>query len=43
MNEQEPKRVVEVIVTESEPVRERYTDESEIAFELNTNLATTRG
>ena len=43
MNEQERKRVVEVIVSESEGVRERYTDGSEIAFELSTNLATARG
>jgi ubiquinone/menaquinone biosynthesis C-methylase UbiE len=43
MDDQERKRVVEVIVSESEPVRERYTDGSEIAFELSTNLATARG
>jgi hypothetical protein len=43
MNEQERKRVVEVIVSESEGVRKRYTDGSEIAFELSTNLATARG
>ncbi len=42
MDEQERKRVVEAIVSESEPVRERYTDGSEIAFELSTNLATAR-
>jgi hypothetical protein len=43
MDEQERKKVVEAIVSESEPVRERYTNGSEIAFELSTNLATARG
>ncbi|HEY7307629.1 MAG TPA: methyltransferase domain-containing protein [Bryobacteraceae bacterium] len=43
MDEQERKRVVEAIVSESEPVRERYTDGLELAFELSTNLATARG
>jgi len=43
MDEQGRKRVVEAIVSESEPVRERYVDGSEMAFELSTNLATARG
>ena len=35
--------VVDSIVTESECVRERYSDGPELAFELSTNLATARG
>ncbi|HVP00012.1 MAG TPA: methyltransferase domain-containing protein [Bryobacteraceae bacterium] len=42
MDEPERQRVVECIVTESDPVRERYSDGSEMAFELSTNLATAR-
>ena len=42
MDEQERKRIVEVIVSESKLVRERYTNGSEIAFELRTNLATAK-
>jgi hypothetical protein len=43
MDEQEGKRVVEVIASESEPVRERYTDGSEMVLELSANLAIARG
>jgi ubiquinone/menaquinone biosynthesis C-methylase UbiE len=39
MDEQERKSAVEAIVSDSELVRKRYTDGSEIAFELSTNLA----
>lgn len=43
MEELERKRVVEVIVSESGPVLEPYSDGSKLAFELRTNLATARG
>jgi ubiquinone/menaquinone biosynthesis C-methylase UbiE len=43
MAESERQRVVEVIVSESGPVFERYADGPGIAFELSTNLATARG
>jgi len=43
MDEQTRRGVVDAIVSESEPVRERYIDGSEIAFEFSTNLATAKG
>lgn len=43
LDDQARKRVVDVIVNESEPLRERYTHGSEIAFELSANLAVARG
>jgi ubiquinone/menaquinone biosynthesis C-methylase UbiE len=43
MDDQERKRVVEEIVRESAPALQRYSDGSEIVFELSTNLATARG
>jgi ubiquinone/menaquinone biosynthesis C-methylase UbiE len=43
LDEAEKHRVVDSIVTESECVRERYSDGPELAFELSTNLATARG
>jgi len=42
MDEEQRKRVVDVIVNESELVRQRYKDGSELAFELRTNLAVAR-
>jgi ubiquinone/menaquinone biosynthesis C-methylase UbiE len=39
MDEQQRKRVVDIIVNESESVRQRYNNGSELAFELSTNLA----
>ncbi len=42
MDEQERKRVVDAILSDSEPVRERYTDGAELLFELSANLATAR-
>ena len=43
MGDQERKRVVEEIVSESAPALQPYSDGSELAFELSTNLATARG
>ena len=43
MDDQERKRVVEEIVSESAPTLEPYSDGSELAFELSTNLATAKG
>lgn len=43
MGDQERKRVVEVIVSESAAVLDRYIDGSVLAFELSTNLATAKG
>jgi hypothetical protein len=43
IGDQERKRVVEVIVRESAPSLQPYTDESGLAFDLSTNLATARG
>jgi ubiquinone/menaquinone biosynthesis C-methylase UbiE len=43
MDEPARKRTVDAIVSESEPVRDRYADGPEIAFELSTNLVTARG
>jgi ubiquinone/menaquinone biosynthesis C-methylase UbiE len=43
MSDEERRRVVEMIVGESAPVLQRYTDTSAIAFELSTNLATANG
>ena len=43
MDDEERMRFVDTIVRESKPVHERYTDGSEMAFELSTNLATARG
>jgi ubiquinone/menaquinone biosynthesis C-methylase UbiE len=43
MGDEERKRVVDVIVRESAPVLQSYTDESGVAFELSTNLATAKG
>lgn len=40
MSDGERKRIAEVIAMESEPVRERNSDGSVLAFELSTNLAT---
>jgi hypothetical protein len=43
MGNQERKRVVDDIESESESVLQQYTYGSETAFELGTNLATTKG
>jgi ubiquinone/menaquinone biosynthesis C-methylase UbiE len=43
LDEAERHRVADAIVSESECVRERYSDGSELAFEMSTNLATARG
>jgi ubiquinone/menaquinone biosynthesis C-methylase UbiE len=43
MSDEERKSIVEVIVRESAPVLQRFTDASVIAFQLSTNLATARG
>ena len=43
MGDQERKRVVEEIVSESAPALQPYSDGSELAFELSTNLATGKG
>jgi ubiquinone/menaquinone biosynthesis C-methylase UbiE len=43
MDEQERKRVLDAIVSESEPVLQRHTDESGLAFALSTNLAIAEG
>jgi hypothetical protein len=43
MGDQERKRVVEEIVTESAPALQPYSDGSGLAFELSTNLAIARG
>lgn len=43
MDERERRRIVDAIATDSESVRERYSDGSAIAFELSTNLAIARG
>jgi ubiquinone/menaquinone biosynthesis C-methylase UbiE len=43
MSDEERKRVVEAIVNESAGVLQPYTDDSGLAFELGTNLATARG
>ncbi|XKM43072.1 hypothetical protein A4U53_035440 (plasmid) [Rhizobium ruizarguesonis] len=43
MGDQERKRVVEEVVSESAPALQPYSDGSQIAFELSTNLATARG
>lgn len=39
MSDEERKRVMENIIKESAPVLQRYSDRSELAFELRTNLA----
>lgn len=43
MGDQERKRVLEAIVSESAPVLQPYTIGSGLAFELSTNLATAKG
>jgi len=43
MDDEERKRVVGEIVSESASVLQPYTDESGLAFELSTNLATAKG
>ena len=43
LGEEERHRIVDAIERESECVRERYGDGSELAFELSTNLATATG
>jgi ubiquinone/menaquinone biosynthesis C-methylase UbiE len=43
MGEQERKKVVETIVSESEPTLQSYTKGAYLAFELGTNLATAIG
>lgn len=43
LGDQERKRVVEAIVSESAPVLQPYTIGSGLAFELSTNLATAKG
>lgn len=40
MSDDERKRVMEAIIQESAPVLQKYSDGSELAFELRTNLAT---
>ena len=43
MDDEERKRVVDTIVSESVPVLRPYTSESGLTFELSTNLATAKG
>jgi ubiquinone/menaquinone biosynthesis C-methylase UbiE len=43
MDEQERKRVMAVIISDSGPVLQSYSDASGLAFELSTNLATAKG
>jgi ubiquinone/menaquinone biosynthesis C-methylase UbiE len=43
MSDHERKRIEKVIVSESKPVLEHYSDGSALAFDLRTNLATARG
>lgn len=43
MTDEERKRIVETIVSESASALRRFTDASVIAFELSTNLTTARG
>jgi ubiquinone/menaquinone biosynthesis C-methylase UbiE len=43
MDDQERKRIVETIVSESAPVLRSYTDASGLTFELRSNLATAKG
>jgi ubiquinone/menaquinone biosynthesis C-methylase UbiE len=43
MSDEERKRIVETIVSESASALRRFTDASVIAFELSTNLTTARG
>lgn len=43
MDDQERKRAVDAIVSESTPVLRSYADGSGLAFELSTNLATAKG
>jgi hypothetical protein len=43
MDDQEHKRVVDEIVSESASVLKQYADGSGTAFELSTNLATAKG
>jgi hypothetical protein len=43
MDHRERKRVADAIATDSESVRNRYTDGSDIAFQLSTNLAKAKG
>ncbi len=43
MGDQERKRVVDVVVAESAPVLASYSDGTELAFGLSTNLATAKG
>ena len=43
MGDQERKRVVEEIVSESAPALQPYSEGSGLAFELSTNLATAKG
>ena len=43
MGDEERRRVVEAIVSESAPVVQSYTDRSGLAFELSTNLTTAKG
>jgi hypothetical protein len=39
MSDDERKRVMENIIRESAPVLQQYSDGSELAFELRTNLS----
>jgi len=43
MGDQDRKRVVEEIMSESAPALQLYSDESELAFKISTNLATGKG
>ena len=43
MGDEERKQVVDVVVAESAPVLESYSDGTELAFVLSTNLATAKG
>jgi ubiquinone/menaquinone biosynthesis C-methylase UbiE len=43
MDEQERRRVLDAIVSESAPVLQSYSDGSDLAFELSSNLATAKG
>jgi hypothetical protein len=43
MSDEQRKRVMETIVSESAPVLHSYTDRSGLSFALSTNMATAKG
>ena len=43
MDDQQRRRIMDAIVSESAPVSRSYTDGTGLAFGLSTNLATARG